>query len=170
VGRLDTLSIIVEECQNNKINLLCCFVGFRNICNTMSSTKISNRLEEINFPFELTTLATRLYDNTFSRFRINTKDQLEEIDYNIGVKKGCLIFPSLFGIHIDKLKGCLEEPGCFILTLVDITIFLLHYSNFIFLMVRSPYNLKKKLKILKDLCSSMFMIVKTEKTKVMVIK
>jgi hypothetical protein len=37
---------------------------------------------------------------------------LEEINYNIGVNKGCPLSPTLFGIYIDKLEACLEETIC----------------------------------------------------------
>jgi hypothetical protein len=54
--------------------------------------------------------------------------------------------------------------------LARIVIILLLYVNDIVLMVRCPYDLNKKLRILKDFCSSMGMTVNTNKTKVMIIK
>jgi hypothetical protein len=62
--------------------------------------------------------------------------------------------PTLFGIYIDKLENCLEEVGCVIPILTSIVIILLLYTNDIVLMVRSPYDLRKKLRILKDFFSS----------------
>jgi len=40
----------------------------------------------------------------------------------------------------------------------------------IVLMARSPHDLENKLRILKDFCSNIGMIVNTDKTKVMIIK
>jgi hypothetical protein len=64
----------------------------------------------------------------------------------------------------------LEDVGCIGLTLTGIVIILLLYVDDIVLMVRNPYDLGKKLRILKDFFSSMGMTVNTDKTKVMIIK
>jgi hypothetical protein len=48
----------------------------------------------------------------------------------------------------------LEEAGCFDPILAGVVIIVLLYANHIVLMARSPYDLGKKLKILKDLCSN----------------
>jgi hypothetical protein len=52
----------------------------------------------------------RLYENVIANFR-NIKGWLEEINYNIGLKQGFPLSPTLFGICIDKLEDCFEEPG-----------------------------------------------------------
>ena len=77
---------------------------------------------------------------------------------------------TFFGIYIDKLEGCFEEAGCVALTLANIVIILLIYIDDIILMVRSPYDLDKQLRILKEFCYIMGMLVNTIKTKVMKIK
>jgi len=78
--------------------------------------------------------------------------------------------PTLFGIYIDKLEDCLEEARCVDPTHAIIIIILLLYVDDIFLMVRSPYDLRKQLRILKYFFSSIGMTVNIEKTKVMIIK
>jgi hypothetical protein len=169
VDHLVTLRIIAEECHNNKTNLLCCFIDFRKYFDTVPRTNLWDRLEEIKVPFELRVVAIRLYENVISKFR-NTEGWSEEINCNIGVKQGCPLSPTLFGIYIDKLEDCLEEAGCVGPTLTSIVIILLLYVDDIVLMVRSPHDLDKQLRILKDLCSNMGMTVNTNKTKVMIIK
>jgi hypothetical protein len=77
--------------------------------------------------------------------------------------------PTLFGIYIDKLEVFLEEAGCVGMTLASIVIILLYIDDIV-LMVRSPFDLDKKLKILKDLCFSVGMTVNFDKVKVMIIK
>jgi hypothetical protein len=64
----------------------------------------------------------------------------------------------------------LDEEGCVGPTLTGIVINLLLYVDDIVLMERSPNDLGKKLRILKDFCSNMGMTINTNKTKVMIIK
>jgi hypothetical protein len=59
-----------------------------------------NRLEEIKFPLELRVATKRMYDNIISKFK-NIKSWSKEINCNIGVKQGCPLSPTLFGIYID---------------------------------------------------------------------
>jgi hypothetical protein len=106
------------------------------------------------------------YDISIAKFR-GTKGWSKEINYNIGVKQGCHLSPTLFGICIDKLEHCFEAADCIGPTLASIVIILLLYA---ILMARNPYDLNKQLKILKDLCSSTRMTVNIDKTKVMIIK
>ena len=54
--------------------------------------------------------------------------------------------------------------------LAGIVIILLLYADDIFLLARCPSDLNKKLRLLKDFCSTMGMSVNTDKTKVMIIK
>ena len=54
--------------------------------------------------------------------------------------------------------------------LADIAFILLLYAKYIVILTRCPSDLDKKLRLLKDFCSTMGMIVNTDKTKVMIIK
>jgi hypothetical protein len=153
MDHLVMLRIIAEECHNNKTNLLCCFIDFRKYFDTVPRTNLWNRLEEIKVPSELRAIAVRLYENVIVKFR-STEGWSEEINCNIGVKQGCPLSPTLFGIYIDKLEDCLEATGCVGPTLASIVIILLLYVHDIVLMERNPYDLSKKLRILKDFFSS----------------
>ena len=113
--------------------------------------------------------AIRLYKNVIAKFKSN-EGWSKDIKCNIRVKQGFPLSPTLFGIYIDKLEVCLEEAGCAGTFLAGIVIILLLYANDIVLLARSPYDIDKKLWLLKDLCSTMGMTVNTNKTKVMIIK
>jgi hypothetical protein len=60
----------------------------------------------------------------------------------------------------------LEKVGCVIPTLTGIFINLLLYADDIVLMSRSPHDLENQLRILKDFCSNMGIIVNADKTRV----
>jgi hypothetical protein len=106
MDHLVTFRIIVEEFHNTKTNIFFFFVDFRKYFDTVPRKNLWNRLEEIKVPFELRVVAIRLYENVISKFK-NIEGWSKEINYNIGVKQGCPLSPTLFGIYIDKLEDCL---------------------------------------------------------------
>jgi hypothetical protein len=119
VDHLVTFRIIVEEFCNTKTNLFCCFVYFRKSFDMVPKKNLWNRLEEIKVPLELRVVAIRMYENVISKFK-NNEGWSKEINYNIGIKQGCPLSPTLFGIYIDKLEECLEKVGCVDSTLTSI--------------------------------------------------
>jgi len=161
---LITLRIIVEEFHNDKSNFFCFFVNFRKAFDTVPRNNLWNRLEELKVPFELIATTIRLYDNVISKLNSN-EGCLKDIKCNIRVKQGCPLSPTLFGIYIDKIEGCLEEAVCSSTILPRIVIILLLYVDDIVLLARCPYDLDKKLILLKDFCSTMGMIVNTDEKK-----
>ena len=95
-----------------------------------------------------------------------TRGGRKNIKCNIGLKQGCPLSPTLFGIYIDKLEGCLEEAGCAGTILAGIVIILLLlYADNIVLLARGPSNLDKQLRLLKDFCFTMGMNVNADKKK-----
>lgn len=159
---------VLERC-NDKSNLFCCFVNFRNAFDTVHKNNLWNRLEELKVPFELRASAIRLYENVIAKLKRN-EGWSKDIKCNIGVKQSFPLSPTLFGIYIDKLEGCLEEVGYAGTILDGIVIILLLYADDIVLLTRCPFDLDKQLILLKDFCSTMGMTVNTNKTKVMIIK
>ena len=71
MDHLVMLRIIVEDCRNDKSNLLCCFVDFRKAFDTIPRSNLWNRLEELNVPFELRATAIRLYENVIAKLKSN---------------------------------------------------------------------------------------------------
>ena len=159
----------MEECRNDKSDLFCCFVDFRKAFDTVPRNNLWNRLEELKVPFEMRAATIRLYENVISKFKSN-EGWSKDIKCNIGVKQGCPLSPTLFGIYIDKLEGCLEEVGCAGMILAGIVIILLLYADDIVLLARCSSNLDKQLRLLKDFCSNMGMTVNTDNKKIMIVK
>ena len=109
-------------------------------------------------------MAIRLYEKFIAKFK-NNEGWTSDINCNIGVKQGCPLSPTLFGICIDKLEMCLEEAGCTGTILAGIVIILLLYVDDIVLMERCRSDLDKKLRILKYFCSNMGIYVNNQQDK-----
>ena len=88
--------------------------------------------------------AIRLYENVIAKFKRN-EGCSKDIKCNIGVKQGFPLSPTLFGVYIDKLEGCLEEAVCAGTILAGIVIILLLYADDIVLMARCSSDLDKQL-------------------------
>jgi hypothetical protein len=110
----------------------------------------------------------RLNEKNIVKFR-NTKSWLEEINSNIGVEKGCPFSPTIFGIYIGKLDVSLKKIGCVNPTLASIVILHFYVGDIVF-MVRTPYDLEKQLKILKNFYSSTDITFNTNKMKAIMFK
>jgi hypothetical protein len=141
------LRIIAEECCNNKINLLCCFIDFRKHFDNVHGTNLWNRLEEIKVPSRLIVVVLRLYENTV-KFR-STEGWSEEIKRNIGVNQGCLLPPTFFGIYIDKLEDFLEAAGCVGPNIASIVVILLLYADDILFWKGIPMTIVSSLEYLR---------------------
>lgn len=120
-------------------------------------------------PPELRIVAICLYEIVIFKLKTN-KGWSKYIKCNIGVKRGCPLSPTLFGIYINKLEECLETAGYKGIELTGIIITLLLYVDDIVLLARSHDDLDKQLKILHVYYSKMGMTVNTDKTKVVIIK
>jgi hypothetical protein len=86
-----------------------------------------------------------MYENVIAKFK-NTEGWSKEINCNIGVKQGCPLSPTIFGIYIDKLEDYLEKEGGVGPTLTGIVINLLIYASDIVLMEKSPHDLENQLR------------------------
>jgi hypothetical protein len=151
----------------SKTNIFCCFVDFRKYFDIVPKKNLWYRLEEIKVPFELRVVGIRLYEKIISKWK-KIDGWLKEINYNIGVKQGYPLYPTIFCIYIDRLEECLEGAGCVSPTLTIIRINVILYDDDIILRARIPNDLGEKLKFLKDVFSNMGMTINIEKKKLLI--
>jgi hypothetical protein len=102
LDHLVTFRVIGEEFCNTKTNILCCFLEFRKSFDMVPRKNLWNRVGRDKLPLELRVVAMRMYDNVIAKFT-NIEGWSKDINYNIGVKQGCPLSPTIFGICIDKL-------------------------------------------------------------------
>jgi len=91
-----------------------------------------------------------------------------EITSTIGVKQGCPLSPTLFGLYIDEISEFVDRMGGPGAPLAGILIPLLLYADDIVLISDSAEGLQRHLDALQDFCLQRDLTVNLGKTKVMV--
>ena len=103
VGHLVTLRVIMEESRLQGNAFYCCFVDFQKTFDIVSWSELWNRIVEIGMSLEYWVVIAWLYE----KFRCQLKNEngfLWHFLSNMGVKQGCPLSSTLFGLCIDKLK------------------------------------------------------------------
>ena len=109
----------------------------------------------------------RLYEEV--KVKIRTSAGISEsFRSDIGVKQGCPLSPTLFGLYIDKLEEWLNSQGGDGIHLGKFVIRLLLYADDLILIANSALGLQEHLHSLEHFCKRVGMQVNISKTKVVV--
>lgn len=109
----------------------------------------------------------RLYENV--RAKIRTSDgMLECFGSDIGVKEGCPLSPTLFGLYIDKLEAWLSKTDGDGIQLAGYVVKLLLYADDLMLISKTMHGLREHLKSIEIFCHEVGMQVNITKTKIMI--
>ncbi|KAH9293842.1 hypothetical protein KI387_040956, partial [Taxus chinensis] len=126
------------------------------------------RLRDIGISETLLTAIMRLYEEVLGRLRTSV-GLSDFIRSTIGVKQGCPLSPTLFGIYIDELEDFLrdhiqEGDGCL---LHHVLIYILLFADDVVLLASSAEGLQRQLDALALFCDHRQLTVNLGKTKVM---
>ena len=84
------------------VEAFCCFLDFKKAFDTVPRDKLWKRMEELGIPNEYRVVVHKLYEKVSGKIR--TKEGFSEcFSSDIGVKQGCPLSLTLFGLYIDKL-------------------------------------------------------------------
>lgn len=163
-----TLRHLIEKVWDKQgEEVFCCFVDFKKAFDIVPTTKLWSRMEEWEIPKQYRVVVHRLYDQVWVKIR--TKQGFSEcFGSDIGVKQGCPLSPTLFGVYIDKLQEWIDKFGDGGVYLTNYVIKLLLYVDDLILMAKTAQDLKEHLKALELFYHQVGMQVNTTKTKVMI--
>ena len=162
-----TLRHIVEKVWEDKEEVFCCFVDFKKAFDRVPRDKLWRRMEELEIPMHYRAAIHRLYEEVKVKIRTSVGIS-ESFRSDIGVKQGCPLSPTLFGLYIDKLEEWLNLQGGDGVRLGKFVIKLLLYADDIVLISKSAHGLQMRLYALEHFCRVVGMQVNTSKTKIMI--
>jgi hypothetical protein len=173
VDHLVTLRVIMKESRLQGKTLYCCFVDFKKAFDTIPRNELWNRMVEIGMPLEYRAAIARLYEEVRCQLKIDYGFS----DYflsNMGVKQGCPLSPTLFGLCIDKLEKLInkvaKEEKLDGPKLMHQFILLLLYADDVVLFSYEIESMQRLLGVLETFCECSGLTVNVEKTKMMVVR
>ena len=101
----------MEDCQLQGKTLYCCFVDFKKAFDTVPRSELWNRMVEIDMPLEYRVVVARLYEQVKCQLKMDSRFSKHFLSNVMGVKQGCPLSPTLFGLCIDKLEVVKKVAG-----------------------------------------------------------
>lgn len=103
-----TLRVIIEEVMFQKILVFSFFIDFRKAFDTVPCHRLMDRLRRLGIPKLILTTILILYESVSGR--LDTAECLFDMSHStIGVKQGCSLSSTLFGLYIDELESLILE-------------------------------------------------------------
>ena len=93
-----------------KKRLYCCFVDFRKAFDTVPRERLFQRLQSLGIPTKMIWAIYALYERVTGRVQC-PGDLSETIASTIGVKQGCPLSLTLFGLYIDEISDYILRAG-----------------------------------------------------------
>jgi hypothetical protein len=139
------------------------------VFDTVPRDALFQRLRDIGISETLLVAIMRLYESVLGRLRM-AHGLSDFIQSTIGVKQGCPLSPTLFGIYIDELESFLHEhiqegDGCL---LHQVLISLLLFADDLVLLASTPEGLQRQIDALASFCDLRQLMVNLGKTKVLI--
>lgn len=162
-----TLRAIIEEGRANGKRMYCCFVDFRKAFDTVPRARLMRRMQDLGVPKEIIWGIMALYGSVIGHVR--TPEGISDtVHSTIGVKQGCPLSPTLFGMYIDEVSDYIDREGDRGAQLAGTWIPLLLYADDIVLIAESPEGMQKQLDAVHKFAEDSGLSVNLGKTKVMV--
>ena len=165
-------SLIDEQKQSRQKGgagkLYCCFVDFRKAFDTVPRAVVWQVLEELGVHGRILDIIKSLY--ACDSAAVQSSQGISAIFRCLmGVKQGCPLSPTLFGLYVDRLeKHLLETADIDAPTLMGVMVPLLLYADDLILMSESASGLQKQLDALASFCEQRQLTVNLSETKVVV--
>ena len=167
IDHIFTLRCLIDQTKARKKKLYCCFVDFRKAFDTVPRERLFDRLKRLEIPNDIIWAIYALYQHVFGCVRC-PGGLSDCFTSTIGVKQGCPLSPTLFGIYIDEITDFIACKGGKGVAMGDMQVSILLYADDIVLLSESEHDLQKHLNALDDFCTQRGLVVNLAKTKVLI--
>ena len=161
-----------ESCLKGK-KLFCCFVDFKKAFDMVLPDNLWKRMQKLQVPDDFMHMVSRIYEKVVCRVRMQ-EGFSEFFASTNGVKQGCLLLPTLFGLLIDELEPMVLESmqeECIKEVLIgNLVILLLLYADEVVLLAHEVEDAQRLMQVLEIFCMHNGLSVNITKTKVMLCK
>ncbi|MCO5548265.1 hypothetical protein L7F22_001722 [Adiantum nelumboides] len=110
IDHIFVLRCLIDGAKARKRRLYCCFVDFCKVFDTIHKERLFQRLQELQIPSEMIWGIHSLYAQVTGRVRC-PGGLSDPFASTIGVKQGCPLSPTLFGLYIDKISDYILRAG-----------------------------------------------------------
>ena len=164
----------MEESQLKVKGLCCCFVDFKKAFDTVPRESFWRRMEKLQMLSDyMHEIFLYIYEKVICGVHMEEKI-LEFFTSTIGVKQGCPLSPTLFGVLFDELKcmvlDFMQEEGIEEVMIRNAVVKLLLYADDVVLLAHKLEDAQKLMVVLENFCLHSGLIVNSSKTKVILVK
>ncbi|MCO5575025.1 hypothetical protein L7F22_028822 [Adiantum nelumboides] len=167
IDHIFTLRCLIDQARVRKKRLYCCFVEFCKAFDTVPRERLFRRLLSLGLEEDLIWGIYALYEQVCGRVQC-PGGTTETLFSTIGVKQGCPLSPTLFGLYIDEIVDFIQHRGGDGLEMGGTTVHIHLYADDIVLISESAEGLRQHLLGLDDFCAQEGLSVNLGKTKVLI--
>lgn len=169
VHQLFTLQHFIDHRKAQKVPLFCCFLDLKGAYDRVSRPLLWIALQRLGIHGHMLGAVQSLYSGCDIAINVDGKTG-QRLPSHTGVKQGCPLSPTLFGLFIDGLHRHLQatcpEAGLQLRNGTWVTD--IEYADDSVLLSASPAGLQRLIDATAEFCALIAMVISTEKTKVMV--
>jgi len=167
-----TLQHLIATYKSRHKKLYCCFVDLAKAYDSVPRDMLWQRLHNVGVRGCMLHAIKALYDVGVHMHIKTPAGTLDPIHATVGVKQGCPLSPTLFGIFIDSLQShvtqCLPHAGPALDTAPHLRMSLLIYADDTAILANSAEELQQLVSCVDDWCTAHGMTISTAKSEVVV--
>ena len=163
------LQHFVDKAKADGDQLYTCFLDLKSAYDSVQRPLLWQVLQRLGVHGSMLAALQSLYRDSVLTININGRCG-KSVQSHIGVKQGCPLSPTLFGLYIDGMHRFLMSSGPLDVPSLSSGVCVpdLAYADDVALMAKSPQGLQRLIDLVCDFCGFMGMTVSVIKTKVLV--
>ena len=164
------LRCLMDSARVRKEKLYACFVDFKKAFDTVPRQQLWEHLYKVGVRGTFLAALISMYRNVLACVKTPAGGLTPTFECTLGVKQGCPLSPTLFGMYVDQLESllCQKLDDLHAPVLDGSSIPCLLYADNVVLLSRTPCGLQLSLDVLCTFCKSQGLTVNPKKTQVVV--